>query len=415
MLRNIGRLSLLMYVPLLLIAQRTGPTLKSLFSFDCSGPSYPLAGVAVGSGGVLYGTTRNGGSSACDYNTYLYGCGAVYSLKPPVAQGQPWTVQYLYEFTGNADGAWPVGNIAVGSDGVLYGTTLVAGEGNGTVFSLTPPTSGDSWTFNTIYSFPGGSSGAAPWAGVVIGKGGVLYGTTSTGPVYSLTPPASPGGAWTETVLSGNSPPGSAPLSPVVIGGDGRLYGTSKAGGTSPKNGLVFSVPEAGGGENVVYDFTGSPNGSLPGPVTRSSEGVLYGTTMLGGNGGCPAVDGCGIVFSLTPQSGVWTEQILYSFSHKSGGWDPGGGVTIGGEGVLYGAAQFGGKQACDEGCGTLFSLKPPASSGGEWTYQVLHLFDGTDGGSPNGSLVRLGEHLLFGTTYIGGAYGCGTVFGLEF
>ena len=39
---------------------------------------------------------------------------------------------------------------------------------------------GGVWTENTLYSFSG-SDGSAPNGGVVIGKGGVLYGTTSGG------------------------------------------------------------------------------------------------------------------------------------------------------------------------------------------------------------------------------------------
>lgn len=61
--------------------------------------------------------------------------------------------------------------------------------------------------FSSLYTFPGSPEGSNPQAGVTIGKGGVLYGTTVVGgsagygTVFSLTPPASPGGGWTATVL----------------------------------------------------------------------------------------------------------------------------------------------------------------------------------------------------------------------
>jgi hypothetical protein len=47
---------------------------------------------------------------------------------------------------------------------------------------------------STLYSFTG-SDGANPSAGVVVGSGGVLYGTTPSGwgTVFSLTPAAATG------------------------------------------------------------------------------------------------------------------------------------------------------------------------------------------------------------------------------
>lgn len=63
-------------------------------------------------------------------------------------------------------------------------------------------------TLTTLYNFTGGSDGFHPISGVVIGSGGVLYGTTfsygsftNTGTAFSLTPPASPGGAWNLATL----------------------------------------------------------------------------------------------------------------------------------------------------------------------------------------------------------------------
>ena len=61
---------------------------------------------------------------------------------------------------------------------------------------------------SVIYDFTGlNGAGTTPVASVVMGKNGVLYGTTeyggsaSLGTVFKLTPPTTPGGGWTETVL----------------------------------------------------------------------------------------------------------------------------------------------------------------------------------------------------------------------
>src|SRR5436305_9860279 len=61
-------------------------------------------------------------------------------------------------------------------------------------------------TLTTLHSFTG-SDGTLPYSGLISDASGALYGTTAYGGLYSegtvfkLTPPAKPGGAWTETVL----------------------------------------------------------------------------------------------------------------------------------------------------------------------------------------------------------------------
>jgi uncharacterized repeat protein (TIGR03803 family) len=278
------------------------------------------------------------------------------------------TLTTLYTFTGGNDGRSPDA-VVIGSGGVLYGTTSYGGTSNyGTVYSLTPPTSpGGAWTETVLYSFAGGSDGEYPNAGVVIGSGGVLYGTTQsggTGPcsfpgsgcgtVYSLTPPASPGGAWIETVL--------------------HQFGANSGDGLNPHQaGLVIG-----------------------------SGGVLYGTTSNGGTGPCNSSydgPGCGTVYSLTPPtspSGAWTETVLYSFTGSDGN-DPIAGVVIGSGGVLYGVLEY----------DSVYSLTPPTSPSGAWTETNLNHFGAGglyDAEYPNAGVVIGSGGVLYGTTLWGGA-----------
>ena len=76
--------------------------------------------------------------------------------------------------------------------------------------------------------------------------------------------------------------------------------------------------------------------------------------------------------------------------------------------GNLYGVA--GGGNACEGGytCGVVFELSPQAS--GQWTYSVLHKFNGSDGFGPNG-LALDGKGNLLGTTVYGGANNTGVIF----
>lgn len=101
------------------------------------------------------------------------------------------------------------GPLAVGNGGVLYGATASGGHngvfdtsnGGGVVFSLTPPaTTGGNWTETVLYSFlgtvnpdSGGPDDGTHPLGVAIGSGDVLYGTTSDGGngrcIDAATPP----------------------------------------------------------------------------------------------------------------------------------------------------------------------------------------------------------------------------------
>ena len=70
-----------------------------------------------------------------------------------------------------------------GSDGDFYGTTSSGGTNgdNGTVFKIT-----SAGALTSLYSFTGGNDGGSPWAGLVQGSDGSLYGTTELGGSNSL-------------------------------------------------------------------------------------------------------------------------------------------------------------------------------------------------------------------------------------
>jgi uncharacterized repeat protein (TIGR03803 family) len=402
-------------------------TLDVLYGFTGGSDGSTLyGGLAVGAAGTLYGTT---------FGDYFGtgGLGTVFSLVPPASPGVAWTKNAILYFDGT-DGCYPEAGVVIGSGGVLYGTTHNCGGSDsdfGAAYSLTPPASpGGAWTPALLYWF-GQTSNASfePMAPLVIGPGGVLYGTLSTsklndGAVFQLTPPASPGGAWGErtlwnfTIAPGN---GTSVSGGVVIGANGTLYGTTESGGTGGW-GTVYSLagPASQGEawtETTLFNFgLGDPNGSRPySTVAIGSNGDLYGTTYLGGDTtGCGNY-GCGTVFSLTPPAsagGAWAENVLYAFPASGGeGASPYAGVVIGKNGTLYGTSGGGAG-----GCGTIFSLTPSSSQGGAWTHAILHTFNvngATDGCGPQAPLVFGANGTLYGTTVSGGPGGAGTVFSL--
>lgn len=319
------------------------------------------------------------------------------------SQSQNPKVEALYRFPYvSASGAAPVAALVIGKSGSLFGTPAggagCGAFGYGTVFELSPhAASGGGWTETVLYSFTGqNGDGRGPSAGLVFGRGGVLYGTTAKGggtdcgdnegcgTVFELTPPATPAGPWTETVLhqlTGQNGDGYNPEAGLVIGPGGALYGSTESGGISSACsadfrsgcGTVFQLSPAAGGawtEATLYQFTGqNGDGSIPRGNLVVSGGVIYGTTLLGGTGPCDFEGvGCGTVFELSPPSvtdGVWTEKVLYSFVGPNGD----GAVIVGDGGVLYGTTAYGGPSGCGDlgnqpGCGTVFEVTPPATPG---------------------------------------------------
>src|ERR1700684_2637241 len=80
---------------------------------------------------------------------------------------------------------------------------LAAAISNGSAFAQEPAPR----TLTTLWSFGSAEDGQYPDGRLAAGKNGVLYGTTpaggtaNNGIVFELVPPASPGGAWTETII----------------------------------------------------------------------------------------------------------------------------------------------------------------------------------------------------------------------
>jgi uncharacterized repeat protein (TIGR03803 family) len=336
----------------------------------------------------------------------------------------------LYRFPGGMNGIAPAGSLARDSTGALYGTTNAGGNGYGTVFKLTPPTAGKkTWTETVLYRFKGGADdGAAPQGALMIDKTGTLYGTTKSGgngegTVFKLTPPAAGKKSWAETVLykfGANSSHDAAFPEAGVISVKGSLYGTTYYGGLSGAGyGAVYQLtPPAGSRkawtETVIYAFRGANDGSYPeAEVVADSTGALYGTTVYGGGTNCGGglASGCGTVFKLVPPAAgkkAWTASILYRFTGKNGDDAyPQAAVAFGAKGVLYGTAS-----GMSAGC--VFSLTPPAKGKTAWTETVLHAFTGTDASQPVAPLVIGSGGTLYGTAQNGGAKGHGAVFALR-
>jgi uncharacterized repeat protein (TIGR03803 family) len=389
-------------------------TEKVLASFSGQDGANPQAGVIFDASGNLYGTTNAGGDPSCKA---IAGCGTIFRMSPG-ANGT-WTKTTLHHFN-SIDGANPSGALVFDSAGKnLYGTTAWGGssscvqgafKGCGTVFQLSHGTNG-AWTLKTIHRFSfSGPDGSNPASTLVFDSAGNLYGTTNAGggnnagTLFELSPAVN--GTWAVKTLhtfTGANGDGANPFGPLVFDATGNLFGTTTRGGTH-NAGTVFELSPATGGNwtaTTLYSFSNSSGNAPDAGVIFDSIGNLYGTTSSDGD-----ICGCkfGTVFELVAGAGgTWTEKTLHTFTTDGSG--PGG-VIFDSAGNLYGVTFVG----ASSGDGTVFELSP--GSGGTWTATQLHVFGGTDGAGPVGSLVFDSSGNLYGASGYGGANNNkGTVF----
>lgn len=369
------------------------PSETVLYSFtggaDGAGPNSSLVQAADGN---LYGTTLGGGTSHS---------GTVFKIGD--LGGAP-TLTVIHAFAGEADGAAPVASLIQASDGDLYGTTTGGGtSGSGTVFRIASP--GSIPVESVIYSFTGGADGGYPYAGLVEGSDGNLYGTTiqggasDAGTVFEIS---GLGGTPAESVIYSFAAgaDGSYPNASVIQASDGNLYGTTFQGGAS-NYGTVFRIGNLAGTptETVLYGFVGAADGINPvASLIQAADGNLYGTTLYGGSGGY------GTVFAIGNLAGTPTESIVYSFTSGTDGAYPFGSLMQASDGNLYGTTDLGGAS----NIGTVFEVVNPSGSPGEG---VLYSFAFLDGGNSYSSLMQASDGNLYGTTYYGGPSDYGTVF----
>ena len=200
-----------------------------LHDFDGTDGANHHASLIFDASGNLYGTTANGGTGPCPD-----GCGAVFELTPEASGGWSETVPYSFD---GYDGGGSFASLVLDASGNLFGTTPAGGGGHGQVFELSPM-AGGGWTETELATFVKNNCGAFPNAGVIFDASGNLYGTTPdlgpyyVGTVFEVTPNTT--GGWTVKVLHHfrqNAFDGADPHGGLIFDGAGNLYGTTYDGG----------------------------------------------------------------------------------------------------------------------------------------------------------------------------------------
>jgi uncharacterized repeat protein (TIGR03803 family) len=347
------------------------------------------------------------------------------------------TFTTLHNFAGScADGDKPQAGLVI-SGNTLYGVcdsggTNCAGSLIGTVFAVN--TNGTGYT--TLHSLMAASDfsstdftssstnsdGAYP-DGTLIISGNTLYGTAywggtnGNGTVFEVNTNGTFTTLHSFAAGSGSFPynytnsDGACPEVGLILSGN-TLYGAAEKGGSNGY-GAVFKVNTDGTGFKNLYSFTNGSDGSDPHQLILSGN-TLYGVGSLGGT------NGSGTVFALNTNGTGFTT--LHSFTAKfpnsssvytnSDGVAPVGLTLLGN--TLYGTAYLGGTN----GNGTVFALNTNGTG-----FTTLHSFAATsgsnftnsDGANPiNYTGLILSGNTLYGTAYYGGTNGNGTVFALN-
>ena len=373
---------------------------KVIQNFMCgvNGGCLPSGPLVFDKSGDLYGTAEQGGAE--DYGT-------IFELIPN--PGGTWSQATLHSLDFAADGDGPRFGLVFDGAGNLFGTSSFYGGplDLGTVYELTPQE--NAWTIALLYDSGAGEGVATDSAGNVYGAIGT--GQYKSGAVGELS--SGPNGWAYFALYSFCAQPqcsdGSLPSSPLIFDTAGNLYGTTEYGGNTELCfadqggcGVAFQLSPNRDGTwtyHLMHAFAAfSGDGQTPsGSLVMDRNGSIYGTTLNGGP------TGGGTVFRLTPSTlgRGWKETILYTFPNCSSGCSPLHGLAIDQAGNLYGAAG-GGDMLCLGGtyCGVVFELSP--QKGNQWTYTVVHKFNGTDGwGSDTPTVGPDGN--IYGVTLYGG------------
>jgi len=324
----------------------------------------------------------------------------------------------IHSFSGGSDGQEPYAGLLQGTDGALYGTTFEGGTNKaGLVFKVNPDGSSNApiWNFEGNSIDPGGLSNPS---GLIQGADGALYGTEGFGGTNSVGSVFKVNMDGTRfTVLHSFSQLAGGPYEPtaaVIQGDDGMLYGTTQFGGPAGI-GAVFKISTNGTGYETLHTFGSIPNdGNQPqAPLIQGLDGALYGTTSLGGVSAVGGASGFGTVFKLNRDGSGFT--IIHNFLPKGGdGQLPfTAWLAQGNDGVIYGTTQQGGSTSSggSTGSGTVFKLNPDGNG-----FAILHSFgvNPNEGKFPDAAMVMGADGALYGVTEQGGLYNYGVVFTLQ-
>ena len=302
--------------------------------------------------------------------------------------GHNQSVEYYFPTLNQGKG--PTGSLCIASNGKLYGMTSSGGaNGQGVLFeyNIVNDTVIKKVDFN-------GTNGKWPMGSLIQASNGKLYGMTSTGGVnnkgvlfeYNIA---------NDTLIKKvdfNGTIGKRPYSSLIQASNGKLYGMTSAGGNNSK-GVLFEY-------DIVNDILvakvsfNETNGDVPyGSLIQATNGKLYGMTWGGG------ANYKGVLFEYDITNGILIKKVDFNGANGRG---PRGSLIQASNGKLYGMTSADGANYK----GVLFE------------YDILNDtlikkvdFNGTNGDSPEGSLIQATNGKFYAMTPNGGANNKGVLF----
>lgn len=286
-------------------------------------------------------------------------------------------------------------DMLLASDGNIYFGSYAGGNGAGAIARLTPD-----GVLSTLHALEGnGSQGVTIYGPLMQASDGHLYGTAYFGGEEG-------GGTLFRVMLDGTfevlhefgggEPNAIFPYTGVTEGPDGQLYGTTFRGGTFDA-GVVFRIAIDGSGYTVLHHFTAGNGENPEGTLLAAPDGMLYGTTMMGG------ANNRGTIYRI---STTGAHEVLYSFpsltrfntqglATNATGANPRAGLMLGLDGNFYGTAFQGG----EFGHGSVYRMTPAGE------VSVLHSFRGPSfgGANPLATVTQDAAGNFYGTTQRGG------------
>lgn len=195
------------------------------------------------------------------------------------------------------NGSLPAGNIVVGNDGAIYGTTAPSTTASGgLVYRVVP----DGSSVTTIHQINKDTEGQTPQAGLMIASDGKFYGTTkfgitgtfdTSGTIFRLNQDGSSFeilhrfAPFTDanSAASPKNTNGAYPGSELIEGPDGRLYGATGAGGANG-TGVIYSLNKDGSGFQVLHVFSALAGRNVARVVKSGTATATAGTTVSTGS-----------------------------------------------------------------------------------------------------------------------------------
>ncbi len=308
-----------------------------------TGSNYPngnLPGLLrQGPDGKLYGTTLFGAVNGC--NGYC-GFGVLYRIN---TDGTGFKI--LHKFcskTNCIDGGESASNLALGTDGNLYGTSFAGGTNNyGTIYKISVSTG----AYQVVYDFNFSTTGETP-SSLVVATDGTFYGLTSSSQGQLLFHYTESTGTLTSIPLNFpviNGLPSSGSL--LTLGPNGNFYGIYVIYGETGSG--IFEVQPDGSNLQLFPFFTTVGSGSTQ-SLLLASDGNFWIPNLNG-------TDGYGAIMTVSPIDGSLI-QTLSPFSATAAVGAYPTSLLQDSKGILWGTTDSYGKAPKNHFAdGTVFSL----------------------------------------------------------